>query len=136
MNIKLEDLSNDEIKILYEMAEEEGFSDVKKFLNFIQADTILKDKSLLEIKKMLQKKRKPRHFPNKKQNKYGSVCRYYECFTRDDGTKVEWCEGAGWGHSSIGKCKGNPHNCIKDKYSLEASKGIPKVGSDKKRKIY
>ena len=58
-------------------------------------------------------KNKPRHEPDKPQNKMGEQCSYYEGFNGQ-----YWCE-RGW---NIGKCKGNPHSCIKVKYQILASR--------------
>jgi O-succinylbenzoate synthase len=58
---------------------------------------------------------KPRHDPDKKQNKYGFWCQCAE--EHDDGTIT--CEG-NYGDTSI--CKGNPHNCVKTKYHRLASR--------------
>ena len=52
-------------------------------------------------------KNKPRHNPDKPQNKMGRHCSYYEGFNGQ-----YWCE-RGW---DVSKCKGNPHNCTKVKY--------------------
>ena len=54
-------------------------------------------------------KGKPRHNPDKKQNKYGGFCSYYEVYP--NGTAC--CEVL-YGDAKI--CKGNPHNCVKCKY--------------------
>ncbi len=58
-------------------------------------------------------KGKSRHNPDKAQNKLGSRCSYYEEFNDS-----AWCE-RGW---DITKCKGNPHNCVKVKYQILASR--------------
>ena len=52
-------------------------------------------------------KGKPRHDPDKPQNKLGKFCSYYEGYN-----DTYWCEH-GW---DVTKCKGNPHNCCKVKY--------------------
>lgn len=54
--------------------------------------------------------RKPRHNPDKLQNKYGSKCQYAE----DDGKGQISCENSFIADTSI--CKGNRHNCVKIKY--------------------
>lgn len=54
-------------------------------------------------------KNKPRHNPDKSQNKTGEHCWYYEGFNGQ-----YWCE-RGWSIS-------NPHNCIKVKYQILASR--------------
>ena len=55
--------------------------------------------------------KKPRHNPNKRQNRYGNFCPYYE-ETRT-GSGFYTCE-VGVGDVEI--CKGNRHNCVKVKY--------------------
>lgn len=61
----------------------------------------------------MEKIRKPRHNPDKPQNKIGGKCSYYEGF----GNR-RWCE-LGY---DITKCGGNPHNCCKVKYQILASR--------------
>lgn len=56
---------------------------------------------------------KPRHNPDKLQNNKGSTCSYYEFVNGSF-----YCE-RGW---DISKCCGNPHNCIKVKYQILASR--------------
>ena len=58
-------------------------------------------------------KGKPRHDPDKPQNKLGKFCSYYEGYN-----DTYWCEH-GW---DVTKCKGNPHNCVKVKYQILASR--------------
>jgi hypothetical protein len=58
-------------------------------------------------------KGKPRHNPDKKQNKYGSWCNY--C---DDYNGHLLCEQG----EDAKICKGNPHNCVKIKYHILASR--------------
>lgn len=53
-------------------------------------------------------KGKPRHNPEKYQNKIGAICKYSE----DDGKGGIRCELG----DDIEICKGNPHNCCKVKY--------------------
>jgi len=63
-------------------------------------------------------KNKPRHNPDKKQNLIGDFCQWYEFWQAEDKSKGGYCEG----HFGDGKiCKGNPHNCVKTKYSKLAS---------------
>lgn len=57
-------------------------------------------------------KNKPRHNPDKPQNRYGNWCPYAE--EHNDGSII--CEG----DTKI--CKGNRHNCIKTKYHKLASR--------------
>lgn len=54
-------------------------------------------------------KGKPRHNPDKPQNKYGGFCQWFEKY--EDGSSS--CEAL-YGDAKV--CKGNPHNCIKCKY--------------------
>ena len=54
-------------------------------------------------------KNKPRHDPNKWQNKLGNKCCYYEGYNEHF-----WCEHG----YDITKCGGNPHNCCKVKYQI------------------
>lgn len=60
-------------------------------------------------------KGKPRHNPEKKQNKYG-----FWCQACDKIGNVLTCEMYGTRAAQI--CKGNPHNCVKVKYHKEATK--------------
>lgn len=59
---------------------------------------------------------KPRHNPDKKQNKYGNWCDACE----EVNGKL-YCE-AMHGTNATKICKGNPHNCCKVKYHKEATK--------------
>jgi hypothetical protein len=61
-------------------------------------------------------KNKPRHDPNKPQNKYGNECWYVEEINGH-----LYCTRYGTSNSVIPICKGNPHNCIKTKYHRLAS---------------
>lgn len=65
-------------------------------------------------------KGKPRHNPDKRQNKLGAYCSYYE------GSNRNFCCERGW---DVSKCKGNPHNCKKVEYQILASR------SDKQKKM-
>ncbi len=56
-------------------------------------------------------KGKPRHNPDKLQNKYGDFCESYDGYTCHCG-RVE----------DISKCKANRHNCIKSFYARLASR--------------
>jgi hypothetical protein len=58
-------------------------------------------------------KGKPRHNPNKPQNKYGDWCSY--C---DEVNGKLYCEQG----KDANICKGNPHNCIKVLYKIAASR--------------
>lgn len=57
--------------------------------------------------------KKKRHNPDKPQNRMGDFCTYYE------GHDNYHCCERGWDAT---KCKGNPHNCIKVKYQILASR--------------
>lgn len=60
-------------------------------------------------------KNKPRHNPDKKQNKMRDFCQYFEkCASGHIA-----CEGL-VGDAKV--CKGNPHNCIKTFYRRAASR--------------
>ena len=58
-------------------------------------------------------KGKPRHIPEKKQNKLGGWCQM--CDEVDGSFKCEIGRNANI-------CKGNPHNCSKVKYRILASR--------------
>lgn len=60
-------------------------------------------------------KNKPRQNPDKKQNKMGNFCQYYE----EHASGYVACEGL-IGDAKV--CKGNPHNCIKTFYRRVASR--------------
>jgi hypothetical protein len=60
-------------------------------------------------------KDKPRHNPDKPQNRYGDWCSYAE--EHNDGSIHCECS---YGDALI--CKGNRHNCIKVKYKKLACK--------------
>lgn len=62
-------------------------------------------------------KGKPRHNPDKPQNKYGSWCS--AC---DEIDGVLYCEVPGYGKRAAKICKGNRHNCCKVEYANEARK--------------
>lgn len=66
-------------------------------------------------------KGKPRHNPNKPQNKTGKWCSYYEGY--DD---IHWCE-LGY---DITKCNGILHNCCKVKYQILASRSDTQKNND------
>ena len=67
-------------------------------------------------------KGKPRHNPNKYQNKKGECCQYYEEYPSGHAA----CEG-GFGDVKI--CKGNPHNCIKTYYHRLASRSNVQINN-------
>lgn len=80
-------------------------------------------------------KGKPRHNPNKPQNKYGSKCGYLEEFPQPDGTVILYCHFGG-GNSpknNIKNCKGNMHNCIKTFLHRQASKSDTRKINDNRR---
>jgi len=58
-------------------------------------------------------KDKPRHDPDKPQNRIGSWCSYCDELLGSGLT----CEADG----DADVCKGNPHNCVKTKYHRMAS---------------
>lgn len=60
-------------------------------------------------------KGKPRHNPQKPQNRLGGICSYYE----EDLNGFGRCEIS---KGQISVCEGNPHNCIKCKYKKLAIK--------------
>ena len=53
-------------------------------------------------------KNKPRHDPEKKQNKYGKECYFYDN-TTGSGYRCDF-------GNDVSICKGNRHNCVKQKY--------------------
>ena len=71
-------------------------------------------------------KGKPRHNPDKPQNKYGSRCPYAE--------EMIWggfhCEAWLSGNPDTYVCKGNRHNCIKTLYRRQASRSDGKKLQD------
>lgn len=70
-------------------------------------------------------KGKPRHNPNKKQNKMGGYCSYYE-----EHLGSACCENSFIADVSI--CKGNPHNCVKIKYKKLACRSDRQKNEDNK----
>ena len=60
-------------------------------------------------------KNKPRHNPNKAQNRYGGKCVHFE---------ETWCHAPFSSDLDVSICKGNPHNCIKIKYKKLAIKRL------------
>lgn len=62
-------------------------------------------------------KGKPRHNPDKPQNKIGDRCTYYETYSFSSSV---YCEGGCSADAET--CKGNPHNCIKTFYKRAASR--------------
>lgn len=72
-------------------------------------------------------KNKPRHDPDKKQNKMGNFCQYYEEYSNANVA----CEGL-IGDAKV--CQGNPHNCVKTFYKRAASRSNKQINnSDFKR---
>lgn len=67
-------------------------------------------------------KGKPRHNPDKPQNKYGSFCPMVEEIPQPDGSMYLRCEHFGGNANDIKVCKGNRHNCVKTYLHREASK--------------
>ena len=122
----IEDLTNDQFINLQELAEEMGYSDAKKYIHYMMAEELLTGTPYIEIIiRKIAVKRKKRHNPNKKQNKYDEWCSYCD----DIGDRLICMCGY-----STEKCQGNPHNCVKSQYH-DAASIKTKVGSDKKRKI-
>ncbi|MFW6002649.1 MAG: hypothetical protein ACOCQD_04850 [archaeon] len=64
-------------------------------------------------------KGKPRHNPDKPQNKFNKYCIW--CHYDPEGN-ARYCERpiCGDGIMDINKCKGNTHNCKKVTYKVEA----------------
>ena len=62
-------------------------------------------------------KGKPRHNPDKPQNKMGGFCTRYETYSF---CNTPYCEGGNCDDAK--KCKGNPHNCVKTFYARLASR--------------
>lgn len=76
-------------------------------------------------------KGKPRWYPDKPQNKYGSTCPMCEEIPQSDGTVHLHCE-CGGNQADIKVCKGNRHNCIKTKLHINASRSdIQKINDYK-----
>lgn len=75
-------------------------------------------------------KGKPRHNPDKPQNKIGAVCPWYEEFKDSSGeVTVKNCEG--WMSTKAAEiCGGNPHNCIKVKYRYLAARSDKQKNND------
>lgn len=71
-------------------------------------------------------KGKPRHNPDKPQNKYGSRCPYAE--------EMIWggfhCEAMLPGNPSTRICNGNRHNCVKTLYRWQASRSDGKKNNE------
>lgn len=68
-------------------------------------------------------RRKPRHNPEKLQNKLNPHCPYFDSKSETE-CNTKWAD----------RCEGNRHNCKKLEYRFLAST-IVKTGSDKDRKI-
>ena len=66
-------------------------------------------------------KGKPRHNPDKPQNKYGAECPLLEEISCN-GTVYLHCEFMGIDDRATKICKGNRHNCLKAYLHREASK--------------
>lgn len=66
-------------------------------------------------------KNKPRHNPDKPQNKYGDFCQRYEEYSYGGCYCVQ-------GDSNDAKvCGGNLHNCIKTKFKRAASRSDAQI---------
>lgn len=73
-------------------------------------------------------KGKPRHDPEKPQNKLGTTCQYAEfipSFPKDGQDVYIYCRM----HYSTGFCQGNPHKCKKAWYKSQARR------SDRRKNI-
>ena len=68
-------------------------------------------------------KGKPRHNPDKPQNKYGGFCTRYETYN----DAPPYCEGGCCDDAKT--CKGNPHNCIKTYYRRAASRSNKQINN-------
>lgn len=66
-------------------------------------------------------KGKTRHNPDKRQNKMGGECSYYEKYHFG---LPPFCAG---GKSCAEICKGNPHNCVKTFYKRAASRSNKQI---------
>lgn len=78
-------------------------------------------------------KGKPRHNPDKPQNKYGAECSMVEEIPQSDGTIHLHCEVLGIRDISTKVCKGNRHNCVKTYLHREASKSDARKINDSRR---
>lgn len=76
-------------------------------------------------------KGKPRHNPDKPQNKYGSFCPMVEEIPQPDGSIYLHCECGSI--EDIKVCKGNKHNCVKTFLHREASKSDAQKINDSRR---
>ena len=79
-------------------------------------------------------KGKPRHNPDKPQNKYGSSCQWLEEIQMPDGNVYLHCQQSGIRDTSTRICKGNRHNCVKTYLHKEASKSDAQKINDYKYK--
>lgn len=73
-------------------------------------------------------KGRPRHNPNKIQNKYGSKCPYAEKMPNGGIHCEAWLSG----NPDTSVCKGNRHNCVKTLYHRQASRSDGKKINDYK----
>lgn len=74
-------------------------------------------------------KHMPRHNPDKKQNKMGNFCQYYEEYI----SRGCYCEGGSFGAAKV--CQGNPHNCIKTMYRRAASRSNKQINNGDFKRI-
>lgn len=81
-------------------------------------------------------KGKPRHNPDKPQNKYGAECPLVEEIPQPDGSIYLHCECMGIRDISTKVCKGNRHNCVKTYLHREASKSDVQKINDLRRIKY
>ena len=78
-------------------------------------------------------KGKPRHNPDKLQNKYGSFCPMVEEIYQPDDSIYLRCEHFCGNANDIKVCKGNKHNCVKTFLHREASKSDAQKINDSRR---
>lgn len=79
-------------------------------------------------------KGKPRHNPDKPQNKYGSFCPMVEEISQPDDSIYLRCEfGGKYSSEDIKVCEGNKHNCVKTFLHREASKSDAQKINDSRR---
>lgn len=71
----------------------------------------------------MMSKNKPRHNPDKRQNRMGDLCQYYEEYVSGHAA----CEG---NIGDVKVCQGNPHNCVKTLYRRTASRSNVQINND------
>lgn len=78
-------------------------------------------------------KGKPRWYPDKPQNKYGSECPYVEEIHMPDGIHLHCDACIGSRHEDVKVCKGNRHNCVRTYLHRQASRSDAKKIYDSRR---